>query len=80
MDYFKSFFSDALSGVSNLVVYAAIVALFVIGLIRCIAPVMRTRGTLRRAIRSIRSEGDTKYAWQQDDVVGQGTLFPHWSE
>ena len=39
MDYFKSFFSDALSGVSNLVVYAAIVALFVIGLIRCIAPV-----------------------------------------
>ena len=80
MDFIQSFFSNVLSGVSNLVVYIGIVALFVVGLIRCIAPVMHTRGTLRRAIRSIRSEGDRKYAWQQDDFLGKGTLFPHWSE
>ncbi len=79
-EFFKTFFENALSGVSNLVVYIGIVALFVVGLIRCIAPVMNTRGTLRRAIRSIRSEGDNKYAWQQDDFLGKGTLFPHWSE
>ena len=80
MDFIHSFFSNAVSGVSNLVVYVAIVALFVIGLIRCILPVVHTRGTLRRAIRSIRSQGDKKYAWQQDDFLGKGTLFPHWSE
>ena len=80
MEYFKTFFSNALSGVSNLLVYAGIVALFVAGLIRCIAPVVHTRGTLRRAIRSIRSAGDTKYAWQKDDFLGRGTLFSHWSE
>ena len=79
MDFFQSFFSNALSGISNLLVYAGIVALFVVGFIRCIAPVMATRNTLRRAVRSIRSEGD-KYAWQQDDFLGKGTLYPHWSE
>ena len=78
--FFQSFFQNALSGVSNLLVYIGIVALFVVGLIRCIVPVVHTRGTLRRAIRSIRSEGDKKYAWQQDDFLGKGTLFPHWSE
>ena len=80
MSFFQSFFDNALSGVSNLLVYAGIVALFVVGLIRCIAPVMHTRGTLRRAVRSIRSQGDNKYAWQQDDFLGKGTLYPHWSE
>ena len=79
MDFIHSFFSNALSGISNLLVYAGIVALFVIGFIRCIAPVMHTRNTLRRAVRSIRSSGD-KYAWQQDDFLGKGTLYPHWSE
>ena len=80
MNFFQSFFSNALSGVSNLVVYVAIVALFVVGLVRCIAPVVHTQNTLRRAIRSIRSDGDKKYAWQQDDFLGKGTLYPHWSE
>ena len=79
MDFIHSFFSSAVSGISNMLVYAGIVALFVVGFIRCIAPVMATRNTLRRAVRSIRSEGD-KYAWQQDDFLGKGTLFPHWSE
>ena len=80
MNFFQSFFQNALSGVSNLVVYVAIVVLFVVGLVRCIAPVVHTRGTLRRAIRSIRSQGDKKYAWQQDDFLGKGALYPHWSE
>ena len=80
MNFFQSFFQNALSGVSNLVVYIAIVVLFVVGLVRCIAPVVHTRNTLRRAIRSIRSDGDKKYAWQQDDFLGKGTLYPHWSE
>ena len=75
MDFIQSLYSNALSGISNLVVYIAIVVLFVVGLIRCIAPVVRTRGTLRRAIRIIRSEGDKKYAWQEDAFLGKGALF-----
>lgn len=78
--FFQTFFANALSGVSNLLVYIGIVVLFVVGLIRCILPVVHTRGTLRRAIRSIRSQGDKKYAWQQDEFLGKGTLYPHWSE
>ena len=80
MQYLKSLFSGSFSGISNLVVYIAIVALFVMGLVRCVLPVMRTRGLLRRAIRSIRSSGDKKYAWQEDDFLGGGALFAHWSE
>ena len=79
MSFIQSLFDNAFSGIFNLLVYAAIVALFVVGLVRCIAPVVHTRNTLRRAVRSIRSEGE-KYAWQQDDFLGKGTLFPHWSE
>ena len=53
MNFFQSFFSNnALSNVSNLVVYAAIVVLFVVGLVRCIAPVVHTRGTLRQIGRA----------------------------
>ncbi len=80
MEFIQTLFSGTLSGISNLLVYIGIIALFLAGLIRCIAPVLHTRGTLRRAIRSIRSSGDKKYAWQQDDFLGKGTLFSHWSE
>ncbi|MBQ6374831.1 MAG: MotA/TolQ/ExbB proton channel family protein [Clostridia bacterium] len=80
LQYVKSLFSGSLSGISNLVVYVAIVVLFAMGLVRCVLPVMHTRGVLRRAIRSIRSSGDKKYAWQEDAFLGKGALFAHWSE
>ena len=80
MQYIQSMFSGSLSGISNLIVYIGIVFLFVMGLVRCVFPVMRTRGMLRRAIRSIRAGGDKKYAWQEDAFLGKGPLFAHWSE
>ena len=80
LEYMKNLFSGSLSSVASLVVYVAIVALFIMGLLRCVAPVLRTRGLLRRAIRSIRSSGDKKYAWQEDDFLGSGALFAHWSD
>ena len=80
MDFIKSLFSDVLSGTTSVLVYAAIVVIFAVGIVRCIMPVVHTRNTLRRAIRSIRSTGDTKYAWQEDRFLGKGTLFAHWSE
>ena len=80
IQYIRSLFSGSLSGISSLVVYVAIVVLFIIGLTRCVFPVVHTRGVLRRAIRSIRSSGDKKYAWQEDNFLGKGTLLAHWSE
>ena len=80
IQYIQSLFSGSLSGISNLVVYIAIVALFVVGLMRCVFPVVHTRSVLKRAIRSIRSSGDKKYAWQEDNFRGKGQLLAHWSE
>ena len=64
IQYVQSMFSGSLTGISSLIVYIGIVVLFVVGLVRCVFPVMRTRGLVRRAIRSIREGGDKKYAWQ----------------
>ena len=80
LQYIQSMFSGSLSGISNLIVYIGIVVLFIMGLIRCVLPVAHTRGVLKRAIRSIRSNGDKKYAWQEDNFLGRGTLLAHWSE
>lgn len=80
MEFIQSLLSDSAINIGNMLVYIAIVVVFVIGLIKCIVPVINTRSVLRHAIRSIRSEGDTKYAWQEEKFLGKGTLFPHWSE
>ena len=42
----------------NLLVYAVILFVFIIGLIKCVIPVLRNRGLLRRAIRNSRAGED----------------------
>ena len=64
----------------NLLVYAVILFVFIIGLIKCVMPVLRNRGLLRRAIRNIRAGEDAKKSWQEDDFLGKGVLNAHWSE
>lgn len=72
-----------LLGISNdapsALIYALIILLFIFGLAKCAAPVLRTRGTLKRAIRRMRS-GDKKQSWQEDGFLGNGPLHAHWSE
>ena len=80
IDFAQKMFAGSMNSVSSLVIYIAIVVLFLVGLVRCVFPVMRTRGLVRRAIRSIREGGDKKYAWQEDDFLGKGALFAHWSD
>ena len=80
IEYAQKMFAGSMNSVSSLVIYIAIVVLFLVGLVRCVFPVMRTRGLVRRAIRSIREGGDKKYAWQEDDFLGKGALFAHWSD
>lgn len=80
MSFIQSLFSSAMDDLSNMLIYIAIVAIFIIGLVKCTIPVMKNRAVLKRAIRAIRSQGDSKYAWQEDTFLGKGTLYAHWSE
>lgn len=64
---------------TSALVYALIVLLFLFGFLKCILPVMRTRGTLKRAIHKIKA-GDKKHSWQDDFFLGKGPLYSHWSE
>ena len=72
--------SGGLDAVINIAVYAVIVLLFIVGVIRCIAPIAHTRATIRRAIRSIKQGATGKRSWQEDKFLGKGCLYPHWSE
>ncbi|MDD6882784.1 MAG: MotA/TolQ/ExbB proton channel family protein [Eubacteriales bacterium] len=75
----KNAFS-AMNGITNALVYLAICALFVLGIVKCVAPVISTRGMLRRAARLIRQGNNAKHSWQEEKFLGKGALFPHWSE
>ena len=81
MEYVMKFFENmgGLEDIASFVVYIVIALLFVFGFIKCILPVIRNRGLLNRATRSIKS-GDKKRSWQEDGFLGKGSLFSHWSE
>ena len=79
MTFLQSFAASMGSSLVNALVYIGILALFVVGISRCILPVVHTRNLLRRAIRNIRS-GNDKYGWQEDRFLGKGALFGPWSE
>lgn len=67
-------------GIADLVVYGAIIAVFVLGIVKCVVPVLNTRRLLRRAIRNIKAGDNAKLSWQDDKFLGKGSLYPHWSE
>ena len=80
MDFIKTLLGLVGGDFSNLIVYAVIVAVFIIGLIYCIFPVLSNRGRLRRAVRSVRASQKSKQqAWQEDHFLGKGSLMAHWS-
>ena len=79
MGFIESLLGSAKADLSNLIIYIAIVAAFIVGLIMCIAPVLETRSRLRRAIRSIKAGEKSRRSWQEDNFLGKGTLMPHWS-
>lgn len=66
-------------GISNIIIYMVIIAVFIIGLIYCIAPVLDNRGRLRRAVSTIKAGSKAKRSWQEDEFLGKGSLMSHWS-
>lgn len=78
---FLSSLKDMLGGgLVDLLVYAVILFVFIIALIKCILPVLRNRSLIRRAVRNIRAGDEAKQSWQEDDFLGKGVLNAHWSE
>lgn len=80
MDFMQQFLPKLISDIGNMLVYMAMIAIFLGGIFKCILPVVHNRNILKKAIRSIRSDGDNKYSWQEDNFLGKGELFPHWSD
>ena len=80
MEFIQKIIPTLISDIGNLLVYLSIVVVFIVGIYKCILPVMHNRRVLKKAIRSIRSDGSNKYAWQEDNFLGKGELYPHWSE
>lgn len=79
MEVLKSLLSSATANLSNLLIYVIIVAVFLLGLICCILPVLGTRRKLRGAIRAIKAGDKSKRSWQEDEFLGKGSLLAHWS-
>lgn len=69
-----------LGGGISVVVYAAIVILFAVGVIKCLMPVSNNRKRLKKAISQIKQGDRAKRSWQEDRFLGKGNLLPHWSE
>jgi len=61
-------------------VYIAIVALFIVGIVKCILPVIRTSDVLNRAVKNIKKGDKARRSWQEDRFLGRGVLMSHWSE
>ena len=79
MGFLKQIWDSAVANVSNIFVYILIVALFIVGLITCIVPVLHNRNVLARAIRNIKAKQKARYSWQEDGFLGRGQLMAHWT-
>lgn len=80
MGFAETLKSQMAGNLVNILVYAAIVFVFIIGVFKCVVPVTHTRNLLRRAIRNIRAGANAKHSWQEDSFLGNGVLSSHWSE
>lgn len=59
------------ASVADILVYAAIIAIFVLGIAKCVMPVLNTRRLLLRAIRNIKAGDNAKISWQDDKFLGK---------
>ena len=63
-------FLDLLRQAADPLVYAAILLVFAVGIIRCVAPVAANRRQILRGIRRVRSAA-TRNDWQEDTFLGK---------
>lgn len=77
MEFLSTLFGSA--NYSNILIYLVIIAVFLIGILYCIVPVLDNRGRLRRAVRIIKAGNKAKRSWQEDGFLGKGPIMAHWS-
>lgn len=73
--------SNFLSNASTYLVYAAIVILFIVACIKCLAPVTGNTRALNRAIKAMKKDkGKTVHrkTWENEEFLGDGALQPSW--
>ena len=73
--------SSFLSNASTYLVYAAIVILFIVACIKCLAPVTGNTRALNRAIKAMKKDkGKTVHrkTWENEEFLGDGALQPSW--
>ena len=80
LETLKNMVLGSLASAPSVIIYIAIIALFILGLVRCVAPVLMNRWLLSRAVSTIREDDAKEPAWQEDGFLGRGTLLSHWSE
>ena len=79
MEFITTLLGSATANLSNLVIYIVIVAVFIVGILYCIVPVLTNRGRLRSATSTIKAGSKAKRSWQEDEFLGKGSLMAHWS-
>ncbi|MDL2205651.1 MotA/TolQ/ExbB proton channel family protein [Eubacteriales bacterium OttesenSCG-928-N13] len=76
----NEFLQSYLANMLNYTVYAAIAVLFIVTVIKCVMPVIGTKGVLNSATRQIKKGEAAKRTWQDEAFLGKGALRPHWGE
>ncbi len=75
---FEEFLNQILPNLVNVLVFAAIIGVMLVGLFKCLAPVWKSAHALRRGINRLESgEGGERPAWQESRFLGS-TLQSAW--
>ncbi|MDO4548364.1 MAG: MotA/TolQ/ExbB proton channel family protein [Clostridia bacterium] len=69
-----------LGSVASAFVYIAIIAIFIVGIFKCVIPVAHARARISRATHLLKQGEKSKHSWQEDDFLGRGAIYPHWKE
>ncbi|MBQ2956659.1 MAG: MotA/TolQ/ExbB proton channel family protein [Clostridia bacterium] len=78
-EFWTEYGQAILSNLGEFSVYFIIVVIFIVGLIKCILPVLNSRASLRKATRRLRHSED-RDIWQDKAFLGKkSVLTVHWS-
>ena len=78
MNFIASWLSSLSGSGTNIIIYIAIVVMFLIGVAMCVAPVIETRGRLQKALRRLRRK-ERSNVWRDENFLGKGALLEQWS-
>ncbi len=80
MNFWEEFSRAILGNLAEFSVYLAIAAIFVFAVMKCIVPVVRSRGQLKKGTHKLR-RSEEEDAWQDKSFLGKrGPLCEAWTE